>query len=307
LKEFARKNKLFLQFIAVVAAFFGFDGWKTLKAIGSVLASHFDISNTLLSLSWWTSDVVGIPGARFFLVIVVIGIVFNAAFTIRTRNRPLSILSTHLTLQFRNGGAEAIATRRQVLHANRPGIAAYFLKITHDAPNGALKLDAAAKEELEVWLEHPRNLSVNPRITKIGKLREIDMVYSSALPYSWILTLLPNWVLEWGPQRLPGWIDKYLVVQHVRYVSVREYDGDYAKFTASSPRYSHHRISIVLDFSQDLGPRPHNASEITVFRRLQNAVSEEAAIQTGTPNVYQITLAPGLTKEESLVVTWKRH
>lgn len=307
LREFFRKNKLLIQSVTLVAAFFGFDGWKTLQEVGAVISAHFDISGTLFNIHWWESSVVGVPGARFFLAVIVVGTIVNAAFTIRNRNRPLTVLCTEVALQFRDGGRDVISTRKQVMHANRPGIKAYFLKVTHDAPNGRFRPEPLMGHELTAWIENPANLKVMPHVTGFGKARDIDLVYSAQLPYSWVITLIPRWFLEWGPEKLPQWIGKYLVVQRVRYSSLDEYDGDYAKFTASSTRYSHQRITVELDFSHDAGPKPRHAKDIAVFRRLANALSEEAALPTDRQDVYRVNINAGLTKDESLVLTWKRH
>lgn len=307
LREFFRKNKLLVQSVALVAAFFGFDGWKTLQEVGAVVRTHFNVPGTLLSLHWWTSSVVGVPFARIFLLVIVVGIIVNAIFTIRNRNRPLTVLCTEITLQFRDGGKDVITKRKQLMHANRPGIKAYFIKVTHDAPNGRFKPDPVSGNELMAWIENPEDLKITPRMTGTRAVRDIDLVYSSPLPYGWIITLIPRWFLEWGPEKLPERIAKYLVVQRVLYTSVDEYDGDYAKIGVSCTRYSHQRVTIELDFSNDTGLKPTSAADVTVFRRLANALSEETALPTDTPGIYRVIVNAGLAKDESLVVTWKRH
>lgn len=305
-KEFFRKNKLLFQAVILVASFFGFDGWRTLQEIGAVIGAHFDVSGTLLSLHWWSSSVVGVPGARFFLAVVVVGTVVNATFTIRNRNRPITVLCTEITLQFLDGGKDVISKRKQVMHANRPGIKAYFLKVTHDAPNGRFKPDPATGKELAAWIENPPNLKITPHMTGTGKAREIDLVYSSQLPYNWKITLIPRWFLEWGPEKLPRWISKYLVVQRVVYSTLEEYDGDYAKFSINCTRYSHQRVTVELDFSYDKGPKPQDVTDVIVFRRLANALSEETALPTEKQDVYRVNIDAGLARDESLMVSWKR-
>jgi hypothetical protein len=70
---------------------------------------------------------------------------------------------------------------------------------------------------------------------------------------------------------------------------------------------THQRIGITLDFSKDAGLKPHNASEISVLRRLANAVSEETATPTGQADVYKINVGSGLARDETITVTWERH
>src|SRR5262245_41864557 len=112
--EFFRRNKVLLQTCFLLAAFFGFDGWTSLKALTAAFNSYFDIGNTLLSSNWCIEPVVGVPFARVFLIVVVTGVTFNLIFTLRNRRRPFSILRTELNFEFHDGGARVISTRRQV-------------------------------------------------------------------------------------------------------------------------------------------------------------------------------------------------
>jgi hypothetical protein len=96
-------------------------------------------------------------------------------------------------------------------------------------------------------------------------------------------------------------------VQNVTYTSLREYDADDAKFQATSTRYLHNKITITLDFSGDSGLCPKTAADISVMRRLSNAVFDEKAIPTNRPGVFAIGIGSGMDKDETIVVTWKRH
>jgi hypothetical protein len=65
--------------------------------------------------------------------------------------------------------------------------------------------------------------------------------------------------------------------------------------------------SITLDFSADTGLRPRSAADIHVMRRISNAVSDEAAIPTQTSGIYKIEIGSGMSKDETIVVTWDRR
>jgi hypothetical protein len=192
-----------------------------------------------------------------------------------------------------------------VIHANRPGIAAYFLVFTHDGPQSTY--EPIQGKDMSAWLAHPANLKIESRISKFGHKRDVYFMYSSSLPYGWLLSLYPRWLLEWGPDRLPPFINKYLVIQWLKVISINEYNGEFAKFSASSTRYTHQRIGITLDFSHDKGLKPRSAAEISVLRRLANAVSEETATPTDKADVYQINVGSGLARDETITVTWERH
>ncbi len=153
-RTFWRTNQVLFKSLVLVAAFFGFDGWATLQAVGAAFNAQFDITNTLLSFDSWTATVLAIPFARIFFLVIVIGVSFNLAFTIRNRNKPFTILKTDIRLTFELGGQRVTTTRRQTLHANRSEIAAYFLNVNHDAPNARFEADAQGSE-ITAWLEHP--------------------------------------------------------------------------------------------------------------------------------------------------------
>ena len=68
-KEFARRNKVFLQFTLIVVAFFGLDKWETIKNIWAALNAKADFSHTLFAWSWWTDDLLGIPYTRLVVLI----------------------------------------------------------------------------------------------------------------------------------------------------------------------------------------------------------------------------------------------
>lgn len=306
MKDFLRQNKLFFQLLLAITAFFGLNDWKTLHALIVSLNSNFDLPHTLLSTTWWLSEASGVPGGRLIFTAIIIGVTANAIFTIRNRNRPLTILRTDIKLEFENGGSRVVTTRRQLLHANRPEIAAYFMKTSLDTPGATFEPNPAGGPDVNAWLEHP-SLTVRPQSIGRRGVRDVNLVYSSALPYSWILSLIPKWWLQSGPDGLPAWIARYLIVQHVQYTSLKEYDNDDAKYQATSTRYSHHKIVIALDFARDTGLRPRTPADIQVMRRISNAVSEEHSNPTPAASVYKIDIGSGMAKDEIITVTWARR
>jgi hypothetical protein len=307
MKEFLRKNKALFRLLVGAAAFFGMADWDHVQSLGAHFNSSLGLSENVFSSSWWLGSALGVRGARIFLAAVIFGTVTNAIFSFRTRNKPISILCTDIVLKFTKGGSRAVISRKQVLHANRPDITAYFMQISLDSSTARFEQDQTSKSEVAAWLDHPPKLAIQPKTIGRGKVRDVNLCYAPALPYSWILSILPRWTLEWGPSKLPNFVGRYLVIQHVTYTSLNEYDNDDAIYQATSTRYLHNRISITLDFSEDTGPCPKAAADICVVRRISNAVSDENAIPTDDAGVYKINIGSGMAKDETIVVTWKRH
>ena len=307
MKEFFRKNIAWFQFVLGAAAFFGMADWKTLHELLTNLNTRLNLGGNVFSGSWWIGAVLGVPGIRIFFAAIVLGTISNAIFTFRTRNKPLSILSTDVSMKFTDGGAKAVISRRQVLHANRPGIAAYFIKITLESPPASFERDPANSTDVTAWLESPPGLAIVPRSIGRRNVRDVNLCFTPALPYNWILSVIPRWVLGWGPNNLPKFIGRYLVVQNVTYTALKEYDDHDAKYQATSTRYLHNKITIKLDFSADTGPCPKSPTDISVMRRISNAVFDEHAIPTNQPGVYTIDIGSGMNKDETIVVTWARR
>jgi hypothetical protein len=299
MKEFFRRNKLLFQFLLGIAILLGLDEGQTLGLIASEFSTALLLSNSVLRLEWWTTPIWAIPFGRILLAVLFVGMFINAVFTIRYRDRPLSILSTNLELRFLNGGAHVTTTRFQHIRANRPGVCASFFSVALSSP-------AAAFGEITGGIDHPSNLGLDIKRLGHGSKRDIYFCYKPELPYGWVLSLIPRWMLNWGPKKLPAFIDKYLVVHWLRYVSEHEYDTT-QQFQLTSNRYQHLRVVIKLDFSADTGPRPEDASQIRVARRFSNAVMDEEARMTCDPHIYLIDLGRGLNKDETITVTWERH
>jgi len=295
-KEFFRLNKVLFQFLLGMAILLGLDEGKTLLLVAQKISSGLQLSATILSQEWWFSSIWGVPGGRIFLAIFFCGVLTNALFTIKYRNKPLSVLATSIELRFTHGGAEVVTTRTQTVVANRPGIAAYFFNSALDSPNGTFGAQTC-------WIKHPHDLSVTPRVVGNSRSKEIYLCYSKELPYG----LVPRWILHWGPNRLPKFIDRYLVEQVVRSVSLNEYNSETPKFQTTSTRYQHLSINIKLDFSHDVGPRPRSVDDIRVVRRLANAVRDERANPTSTADIYEVDVGGGLSKDETITIMWDRH
>jgi len=307
MKEFFRKNIALFRLLLGAAAFFGMADWKTLHELLTNFDTRLNLGGNVFSGSWWISEVLGIPGIRIFLAAIVLGTVSNGVFTFRTRNKPLSILRTDVAMKFTDGGARAVISRRQVLHANRPGIAAYFIKVTLESPPASFEKKADNLTDIDAWLENPTGLVIEPITIGGRNVRDVNLRFTPALPYNWILSVIPRWILEWGPNYLPKFIGRYLIVQNVTYTALKEYDDHDAKYQATSTRYQHNKITIKMDFSADNGPCPKSAADISVMRRISNAVFDEHAIPTNQPGVYTIDIGNGMDKDEAVVVTWIRR
>ena len=90
MREFWRKNKLLLQFLAATATFLGLEPWESIQAGANWFRGNRFVHDTLLNWAWWSADVWEVPFGRIFLVAILLGIVFNASFSIRFRSRPVT-------------------------------------------------------------------------------------------------------------------------------------------------------------------------------------------------------------------------
>jgi hypothetical protein len=139
MKEYFRRNKALFRLLLGAAAFFGLTDWNTVHDLFVNLDSNLDLGGNVFSASWWLGEAWGVHGLRIFMAAIIIGTISNALFAFRMRNRPLSILCTDIVLQFSDGGAKVVTARKQLLHANRPDIAAYFMKFSLESANASFE------------------------------------------------------------------------------------------------------------------------------------------------------------------------
>jgi hypothetical protein len=302
--EFWRKNKRLCQILIAVLAVFGIEKWAIFWQLCEQL-----ISNRLFSSSWWSSPIwllqPGTPGTnavlRAMLFAVVGGIFINGYFSYRHRNSPLTLLSTSISLRFSQNGKKCTTRRVQRFRANRPGVRAYYMKISTEAPKATMP-----RNELEVSLGgNPANKN-GVALKTFGNPRSWELVceYETDLPYSWFLPFIPGFCLRGTLDGKPNVFKRFITEHRIRSVTLDEYDQPTNRYQIVASRYDHQSIAIELDFSDDAW-KP-DKDHIQAIRRLSNAVfkiSVEKVIEKDY--VYRVEI-DALQKDEILSVSWDR-
>jgi hypothetical protein len=162
----------------------------------------------------------------------------------------VSLLEINLAYRFEDRLHRVVATREQLLHANRPGLTAYHYLQTASAPGSAI--DATTFEMTSIL---DGNRITDDFIIR-AQPREFEAIeiFKRALPTHFLATYLPDWLvlLLWNHSKI---LDRVIVQRNGQIEITGEHDGESATIELRSLKRVAKRVTISLDFPHDVAPR----------------------------------------------------
>ena len=194
---------------------------------------------------------------RWLLVLAFIALSYSAFIHLIFRNVPLTIISTKMKVTFGDDGA-ALIDREQLLRANQPNVTAYFTSHSPSAPNGSLLRDRmTASVYCHGW-------GVKDELELRGNEKKLEAlhIFDKPLPYAWYMPLIPSFILNRDPSRLPKFLRKYVIVRKNEVYYLNEFNvPDPVMNFVPAGRYQHFNLTVELQFPHGI-PNNFRAREI---------------------------------------------
>ncbi|QNO27646.1 hypothetical protein EEB18_001220 [Sphingopyxis sp. OPL5] len=221
----------------------------------------------------------------FFNFLIFIRIVGYMIKYIENSEVDVSLIETNLTYRFEDRLSRVIATRNQIFHANSKNITAYHYNQTVESESAIID---SSTFEMDSILNDSR-ITEDFIIRSSKKNFEAIEIFKISLPTSWISTYFPDWLVlfMWNHSKI---LDKIIVDRRGHIEIKNEHDGEDATIELRSLKRVAKRVTLTLDFPQDLAPR---SPDIKCFIIRDNVVvSIHPRSETnGTRRVYSAFLA----------------
>jgi hypothetical protein len=238
----------------------------------------------------WTQEFL----MKWLLVLAFGALLYSLIIGIIFKNIPITIIWTRIDVTFNSGdGSDVEIYREQLLRANQPSVTAFFSAHTPS--------DGHVPHERITASAHCDAPNFDDRFEIFGRPNsrtEVFHVFPQGMPYAWYMPLIPIWILNRDPQRLPKFIRKNLVLRRNTVAYVNEYNVPKPTMDFSAPfgRYYQHNITWNIMFKDMKIP-----TGLRIMRIKENGVIE---IKPERKGIDTVIVRSDTIRLERIRITW---
>lgn len=224
------------------------------------------------------------------IIYLVIGLRFASDYLERSRV-PLSVLSSDIILEFNDDWSRCELTRKQLLRANKPNVNAYLYHLYAHAGSIDIK---SIKSELD-----GRDFTKKVHGQSEGKVIDCIEEFKEALPFSFLVTYLPDFLVLFAFEKL-GLFRGAILKRSIVSVDIGEYGSSMPKFEART-KNKVAKISLKLKFPE--GNEPANGVRAYLIEEGAITSASVTVIFQAKQQIYTVRRS-ALNAAQTLRVLW---
>lgn len=272
--------------ILYAVSLLGLFGYSSISDVYSELAQK-DYSSWLSSFSFLFYD------WRLAFLLILLALLYRTLVRFRFRNTPLTVLTTHITLNFEaSDGSKVYVFREQTIRANHPNVKAYYTTMT---PRWGGTIDRnTIKSDLS---NNTEKISSSSDVTGHEATGwQLVQTFNPEIPYTPIFPFIPRFLFKEENR----FFRKYVLKRYSKCYYSNDFIAPDPYFSLKAERYTHHQVEIRLEFAANAVP-PSKSMKAQLIDR--HGVSDVKVSPTKNENVYLVNVFN--LKHDELRISWK--